>query len=153
MADIRTYLVNADTLFWADRRSQVQSEILKAQNRAGLSGIGRSAAAVRPQQEACERGLDDLLAAHLDSVRRALEAFRPKANQKLQALLEEPFAFVLTNVCSELNPLLSKQAELMGLPNQWSLDARRDLLVAKACNELGPVLASHAAFLRSVHKP
>lgn len=153
MTDIEAYLEKAAMLYWADRMVQVQSDLNTVQNRAGATGMGHSSGLMQQLQEACEHGLDDFLTAYLDSVRKALEAFRPKANRRLKPVLEAPFSAKLAAVCSALDERLAHQAELIGFPNKWRLATCQDSLLEKAANELDPIVASHAGFMRSVHKP
>ncbi len=153
MPEVETYLQNAASLYWSDRMAKVQSDLNTVQNRAGTTGNSRSSGLMQQLQQACEHGLDDLLNAYLDAVRKALEAFRPPADQQLKSLLLRPLAAQMAAVSEALNGLLARQAELIGFKNQWSVDARREWLLAKAQTDLAQLIASHAAFLLSVHKP
>lgn len=153
MSELADYLRKVLALYWTDRMQQVQSDINTAQNRAGATGNSRSSGLMNQLQEACELGLDDLFKFYLGSVRQALEAFRPRADKKLAPLLRQPLADQMSSICEILNRILARQAELIGFKRQWSVDGRRDWLLARAQTELEPMIASHAAFLISVYKP
>jgi len=153
IGDIEAYLRKDSEFFWADRLNRVQTEILAAQAKASLTGMDHSSSLMSMLQKACETGLDDLLAAHLDALRRVLEGHKPPLTKKLLTSLAAAFPAVLAPICSGLNARLAGQAKLIGFKNEWTVDGRADLLKAKATNELSIILAHHREFLRSTHKP